>query len=102
LPDPRLAVKVYSIVGGTPAYRREYVQDDSPSDARDFDAWVVRTVLNPGRPLLREARYLLAEDPDLREPALYHSVLAAVAEGHHTRGGIAGYIGRKATTCSTH
>ncbi|MDN5860293.1 MAG: ATPase [Pseudonocardia sp.] len=97
LTDPALAVRVHSIVGGTPAYRREYVQDDVPADAGDLDDWVVRTVLNPARPLFREARYLLAEDPSLREPALYHSVLAAVAEGNRTRGGIGSYIGRKAT-----
>jgi AAA+ ATPase superfamily predicted ATPase len=95
--DPRLAAKVFAIAGGTPAYRREYVQDDTPASDADFDDWVVRAVLSPSRPLLREARYLLAEDPDLREPALYHSVLAAVAHGNATRGGIAGYIGRKAT-----
>lgn len=95
--DPLLAVKIFSVVGGTPAYRREYVQDDAPSGPDDFDSWVVRAVLNPARPLFREARYLLAEDPDLRDPALYHSVLAAVAEGNASRGGIAGYIGRKAT-----
>jgi AAA+ ATPase superfamily predicted ATPase len=97
LTDARLAAQVFAIVGGTPAYRREYVQDDVPDGPGDFDAWVVRAVLNPSRPLFREARYLLAEDPELREPALYHSVLAAVAEGNSTRGGIAGYIGRKAT-----
>ena len=95
--DPLLAVRVFSVVGGTPAYRREYVQDDTPAGPDDFDAWIVRTVLNPARPLFREARYLLAEDPDLRDTALYHSVLAAVAEGNARRGGIAGYIGRKAT-----
>lgn len=95
--DPTLAARVFAIVGGTPAYRREYVQDDAPAGADDFDDWVVRAVLNPGRPLFREARYLLAEEPDLREPALYHSVLAAVANGNATRGRIAGYIGRKAT-----
>jgi len=95
--DARLAAKVFAIVGGTPAYRREYVQDDAPDGADDFDAWVTRAVINPARPLFREGRYLLAEDPDLREPALYHSVLAAVAEGNLTRGGIASYIGRKAT-----
>ncbi|MFG3688065.1 ATP-binding protein [Micromonospora sp. NPDC047740] len=94
--DPLLAVKVFAIVGGTPAYRREYVQDDAPSGPDDFDSWVVRAVLNPARPLFREARYLLAEDPDLRDAALYHSVLSAVAEGNASRGGIAGYIGRKA------
>lgn len=97
LADPQLAAKVFAIVGGTPAYRREYVQDDAPAGLDDFDDWVVRAVLNPARPLFREARYLLAEEPDLRETALYHSVLAAVAEGNATRGGIAGYIGRKAT-----
>jgi AAA+ ATPase superfamily predicted ATPase len=95
--DPRLAVQVFAIVGGTPAYRREYVQDDAPEGPDDFDDWVVRAVLNPARPLFREARYLLAEDPDLRDTALYHSVLAAVAEGSATRGGIANFIGRKAT-----
>jgi hypothetical protein len=42
-----------------------------------------------------EARYLLAEEPDLRDAALYHSVLAAIAEGNSGRGGIAGYVGRK-------
>ncbi|MEV7986545.1 hypothetical protein [Micromonospora sp. NPDC085948] len=88
---------MFAIVGGTPAYRREYVQDDVPDGPDDFDDWVVRAVLNPARPLFREARYLLAEDPDLRDTALYHSVLSAVAEGNGTRGGIAGYIGRKAT-----
>lgn len=94
--DPLLAARVFAIVGGTPAYRREYVQDDAPAGPGDFDEWVVRAVLNPARPLFREARYLLAEDPDLRDTALYHSVLAAVADGNASRGGIAGYIGRKA------
>ncbi|MGH3930362.1 MAG: AAA family ATPase [Pseudonocardiaceae bacterium] len=97
LDDPRLAVLVHAIVGGTPAYRREYVRDDAPSSMADFDSWVGRAVLSPASPLFREARYLLAEDPGLRDPMLYHSVLAAVAEGNTTRGGIAGYIGRKAT-----
>jgi AAA+ ATPase superfamily predicted ATPase len=98
--DPRLAVLTHAIVGGTPAYRREYVRDDAPRSRTDFDSWVVRTVLNPASPLFREGRYLLAEEPDLRDPALYHSVLAAIAEGNASRGGIAGYVGRKATEVS--
>jgi len=56
---------------------------------------VIRTVLNPQTPLFREARYLLAEETEIRDPSLYHSVLAAVAEGNNTSGGIANYIGRK-------
>lgn len=93
--DPKLAVLVHSVVGGTPAYRRELAADDTPADLADFDAWVIRTVLNPQTPLFREARYLLAEETEIRDPSLYHSVLAAVAEGNNTTGGIASYIGRK-------
>jgi len=93
--DPRLAIRVNAIVGGTPAYRREFVRNDAPSGPQDFDAWVIRTVLNPETPLFREGRYLLAEEPDLRDTALYHSVLAAIADGKATRGAIAAYVGRK-------
>jgi AAA+ ATPase superfamily predicted ATPase len=93
--DPRLAMLVHAVVGGTPAYRREFVRSDSPSGPDDFDAWVARTVLNPQTPLFREARYLLAEETDIREPAIYHSVLAAIASGNMTNGGIASYIGRR-------
>ena len=93
--DPKLAVLMHSVVGGTPAYRRELAREDTPADLADFDAWLIRTVLNPQSPLFREARYLLAEETEIRDPSLYHSVLAAVAEGNTTSGGIASYIGRK-------
>ncbi|MDR2985855.1 MAG: ATP-binding protein [Nocardiopsaceae bacterium] len=93
--DPRLAVLVHSIVGGTPAYRREFVADDVPGSLVDFDPWVLRTVLSPQVPLFREARYLLAEDAAMRDTALYHAVLGAIAAGNSTRGGIANRVGRK-------
>jgi len=93
--DPRLAVLVHSIVGGTPAYRREFVAGDSPASLADFGPWVLRTVLNPQLPLFREARYLLAEEADIRDTAIYHAVLGAIASGNATRGGIASFIGRK-------
>jgi uncharacterized protein len=93
--DPRLALLVHSIVGGTPAYRREFVAGDSPASLADFDSWVLRTALNPQLPLFREARYLLAEEADIREVAIYHAVLGAIASGNATRGGIASAIGRK-------
>ncbi len=94
--DPVTALKVNAIVGGTPAYRREFVRDDTPQAPDDFDPWVLRTVLSPTSPLFREARYLLADEPDLRDTALYHSMLAAIASGNTTRGHIASYMGRKA------
>ena len=49
----------------------------------------------PESPLFREARYLLAEETEIRDPALYHSVLGAIAAGNHTNGGIASFVGRK-------
>ncbi|WP_049566102.1 AAA family ATPase [Nonomuraea sp. SBT364] len=93
--DPRLAVLVNAVVGGTPAYRHEFTQGDVPVDVADFDSWICRTVLNPQTPLFREARYLLAEESEIRDPAIYHSVLAAIASGNTTNGGIANYVGRK-------
>lgn len=93
--DPITALKVNAIVGGTPAYRREYARNDTPQSPADFDAWVLRTVLSPTSPLFREARYLLADEPDLQDTSLYHSVLAAIAAGNANRGGIASYLGRK-------
>jgi AAA+ ATPase superfamily predicted ATPase len=99
--DPRLAAVVHSIVGGTPAYRR-FADGDVPRSLDDFDDWVRRTVLSPVNPLFREARYLLEEEMAVRDSALYHSVLAAVAAGNSTRGGIANYVGRKSTDIGHH
>lgn len=99
--DPRLAAQLHSVVGGTPAYRR-FVNDDGPESLDDFDDWVLRTVLSPASPLFREARYLLEEEMNVRDSGLYHSVLAAVASGNGTRGGIANYVGRKATDIGHH
>jgi AAA+ ATPase superfamily predicted ATPase len=93
--DPGLAVLLHSVVGGTPAYRREFVAFDAPDGRGDFDGWLLRTVLNPQSPLFREARYLLAEETEIRDPALYHSVLAAIADGNRTNGAIASFVGRR-------
>jgi AAA+ ATPase superfamily predicted ATPase len=95
--DPLLAFKLNAVVGGTPAYRRQFTADDAPASIEDFDPWMLRHPLNPASPLFREARYLLSEESDIRDPGLYHSVLAAVTAGNATSGGIAGYVGRKAS-----
>ena len=100
--DYRLAALLYFVVGGTPAYRTEYLRGAMPADLAHFDEWVVQHVLSPASPLFREVRALLAEDPALRDIGLYHTVLAAVAEGNATRGGIANRIERKAADISHH
>lgn len=91
--DPRLSLLLHSVLGGTPAYRT-FLDGQAPQSLDDFEPWLVRSVLRPASPLFREARYLLGEETEIRDPALYHSVLAAVAEGNTLRGGIASYIGR--------
>jgi DNA-binding transcriptional ArsR family regulator len=50
--------------------------------------------LDPASALFRETDYLLAEEPTITDRALYHSVLAAIADGHHTQSGIAAALGR--------
>lgn len=93
--DPRLAIQVHAVVGGTLAYRDEFLRGDRPADVADFDDWVRRTALNPQTPLFREGRYLLSEEMSVRDPAIYSAVLSAIAEGDATRGGIAGKLNRK-------
>ncbi|MCI0383452.1 ATP-binding protein, partial [Streptomyces sp. CNQ085] len=89
LDDPRTAFLVHAVVGGTPAYRYDHARGDTPRGPDDFDAWVRRTVLDPAVPLYREARLLVLEETGHLDRALCHSVLAAVASGHSTPGGIA-------------
>jgi hypothetical protein len=93
--DPRLALLVHAVVGGTPAYRHDFVADDVPAGLDDFDAWVCRTVLNPRIPLFQEARHLIEEEePNHLDRALCHSTLSVIATGHTTCGQIAEYLGR--------
>ncbi|MFI1731138.1 ATP-binding protein [Streptomyces acidicola] len=97
--NPRLALLVHAVVGGTPAYRR-YVGDGAPSRLEGFDAWVCRTVLNPGTPLFLEAHHLLQEETDHWDRALCHSALAAIASGCRTQGEIADRLGTPLTDAS--
>lgn len=98
--DPHLAVQVHAVVGGTVAYHR-FACADTPVDAADLDAWVQRTVLEPTGPLFAEAHHLMAA-ADVRDPALYHSLVAAVAAGNEVRGDIADYIGRRSADIGHH
>ncbi|WP_218011139.1 AAA family ATPase [Herbidospora mongoliensis] len=61
LRDRRLAALVYFVLGGTPAYRAEQLDGETPQRVEEFDDWVIGHVLNPANPLFREVRMLLAE-----------------------------------------
>jgi hypothetical protein len=43
----RLQARRDGLKVNTPACRSEFIADDAPAAAEDFDDWVVRTVLNP-------------------------------------------------------
>jgi hypothetical protein len=58
---------LYSIVGGTPAYRDGVARGRGPRSSADLGRWVAENVLSRFSPLFREARYLLAEEPDIRD-----------------------------------
>lgn len=84
--DLPTAVSTYAVIGGVAAYAREMTGNDLPKSASDFDRWICQRVLSPAAPLLGEIDLMLAEDPTMsktRKPNLYHSVLAAVADGNH-------------------
>lgn len=95
--DPELALRVYSVLGGTPAYAREFVDHDLPRSRGEFDDWVVRAVLAPTSPLLHEGGSLLVAEPSIeaRNPAVYHSVLGALVAGRTRHGEIAAYLGHR-------
>ncbi|WP_226962387.1 MULTISPECIES: AAA family ATPase [unclassified Streptomyces] len=93
LDDARLALRVHAVVGGTPAYRHAFVADRVPAGPDDFDAWVCGTVLDPRTPLFHEAPRLVHEAADSGNRGLCHSVLAAVALGAGTPGGVADRVG---------
>lgn len=96
LEDLPAAVATFSVIGGVAAYAREMTGNDLPKNLADFNRWIMERVLSPGQPLLGEMDLLLSEDPETarsRKINLYHSTLAAVANGHHTWSSITKYVG---------
>ena len=78
--DPSDMLRVYSMVGGTPAYLARIYGVSSLEEA-------VERVIEPGNPLLEEAENLLRQE--LREPRTYMAILAAIAAGRRASSEIA-------------
>lgn len=91
-----LAVRLHALVGGTPAYRG-YASGRRPTSVGQLGRWAAAHLLNPASAFFREGRVLLAEETGIGDPALYLSVLAALAGGATRRGQIAAALGRKET-----
>ncbi len=92
--DPRVAFLVDAVVGGAPGYR-DLLHGQVPASTDDFADWLASSALNPSHTLFHEADLLLTEDPTLADRALYASIVASIAKGHATKGGVASDLGRK-------
>lgn len=90
--DPQLALRVFAVVGGTPAYRG--LSRSRPASLDAFDRWVVDDVLQPTSALFRDDQVLLAEDLVVSNRTIYRAILSAVAGGEHTQSKIAAAVGR--------
>lgn len=91
-----VAVRLHALVGGTPAYR-SYASGRRPGSVGGLGRWVSDQLFNPAGAFFREGRVLIAEEMGAADPALYLSVLAALAAGATRRGQIAAVLGRKET-----
>lgn len=94
--DPDTAFKVNALLGGTPAYRA--MSGGTPASAAELDQWVADGLLDPASAIFREGNVLLYEQPEVSDPALYFSVLAAIADGSAKRSEIASLLGRPDTS----
>jgi len=91
--DPHTAFTVHAILGGTPGYR-DLLPARPPKRPSDLSRWVAEGPLNPSSALFREDAYLLTEERTLTDRALYHAVVASIANGKTTQSGIAAALGR--------
>jgi hypothetical protein len=82
---PAEVVELYALFGGVPGY----LQRLDPS--RDLVSNLVARVLTRGEPLYEEVPFLLREE--LREPRVYHAILATVAAGARRFGEISSKVG---------
>ena len=96
VPTARLAVLLWSVVGGTPGYR-ELCNEEAPASELQFPAWLARNLLAPSAALHREGRIVVMEEAGLSEPASHWAVLSAITAGARTRTAIAAATGRPST-----
>ena len=73
--DKRQCLEVYSLLGGFPGLWEHF------NDKASLRENIVRNILSSTGPLFFEAERIVAEE--LREMAVYNTILAAIAEGRH-------------------
>src|SRR5262249_45307577 len=94
--DPETAFLIDACLGGAAGYR-PLAPAASPQSTAEFDDWVARTLLDPGRALYSpaEAEFLLREDPRIPHRTRYYDLLSAVAQGASTPTRIGGLLQRQ-------
>ncbi len=92
--DPLIALRVHAVLGGAAGY---HTLAGRPDPGADFDEWVTRTLLDPGRAVYSptETEYLLREDPRITQHTLYYDILSAIAQGASTPSKIGAALGRQ-------
>lgn len=83
---------LYGALGGTPQYMLQVNQNKTVEEN------IKELFLNPSSPLFEEPLNLLKQE--LREPALYNSIITAIAEGYTRISEIAQKTGESTSACS--
>jgi AAA+ ATPase superfamily predicted ATPase len=85
---------VYGMVGGTPQYLLQ--MDDGASVEEN----IKRLFLDPSSPLFEEPGNLLKQE--MREPAIYNAVIAAIATGNTKLSEISSKVGEETGACAAY
>lgn len=85
---------VYGMVGGTPQY---LLQMD---DGLSLEENIKRSFLEPASPLFEEPNNLLKQE--VREPAIYNAIIAAIAGGSSKLSEISSKVGEDTSACASY
>ena len=85
---------VYGIVGGTPQYLLQL------NDTLSIEDNIKNTYLNPVSSIYEEPQNLLKQE--VREPAIYNAIIAAIAAGYSKMSEISTKIGEDTSVCASY
>lgn len=84
----------YGIVGGTPQYLLQL------NDKLSIEDNIKNTYLNPASSIYEEPQNLLKQE--VREPAIYNAIIAAIATGYSKISEISTKVGEDTSVCATY
>lgn len=84
----------YGIVGGTPQYLLQL------NDELSIEDNIKNTYLNPSSSIYEEPQNLLKQE--VREPAIYNAIIAAIATGYTKMSEISTKVGEDTSVCATY